>query len=137
MRCLSSALPGCILLALAAACLSGCHESELEPRTPDQVWDLERPGASAEAAYTMAPVPAVINPAPTPRERPQSRSLGYVGDEPLAPLPSAGPHWPYVPEPFHYREPYPSRGNGYGRGRGHWVRVPRAGAVSAYATPTH
>jgi hypothetical protein len=75
----------------------------------------------------MAPVPAVVDPAPVPRERPQSVSLGYIGDAPLTETPPSPPHWPYVQEPFHYREPYGR--HGYGRG-GYRVRV----RVPRYAT---
>src|SRR6476469_3715323 len=112
------------LLGLLLA-LTACHESELEPQTPDQVWDEPHSATYGplEATYAMAPVPAVVDPAPVPREPPRSISLGYVGDAPLAESAPSPPHWPYVQEPFHYREPY--GGRRYGYGRGHWVRVPR------------
>jgi hypothetical protein len=118
----------CVLL-LATALLGGCHESELEPKTPDQMWEVERPGAATEAAYTMAPVPAVFDPAPVPRERPQSVSLGYIGDAPLTPAPHVAARWPWVPEPFHYR-------GGFG-GYGYYGRGSRGGAMSSYAAPRH
>lgn len=123
---------GIELLALLALAVggAGCHESELEPKTPEGVWDMETPGVAAEASYTMAPVPAVMNPAPLPRERPRSISLGYIGDAPLAGSPPVGPHWPYVQEPFHYREPYGPRLRG-----GRYVRVPRPTPMQAYAVP--
>jgi hypothetical protein len=103
-----------LVLAAAAVPLAGCHESELEPQTPDQVWAVERPGAGLEAAYTMSPTPAVFNPAPLPRDRPRSVSLGYIGDSPLTASPPRGPRWPWVQEPFRYRG---YGGGSYGRGR--------------------
>ena len=109
------------LLVLAPLALAACHESELEPQTPEGAWSEPGRGA-AEATYTMAPVPAVIDPAPV-RERPKSISLGYVGDEPLTETPPSEPHWPYVQEPFHYREPYPTPYGFAPPRRGHWVRV--------------
>lgn len=117
-----------ILVLLVAAALAGCHESELEPKSPEQVWDLETPGASAEAAYTMAPVPAVFDPAPVPRDRPRSVSLGFIGDGPLTPSPHVGPHWPWVQEPFRYQ----GRG-GFGSYGYHY----RGGTMSSYAAPRH
>ena len=116
-------------VGLCAAASAGCHESELEPKAPEQVWDVP----SAEATYAMAPVPAIVDPAPV-RAPARSVSLGYVGDEPLAELPTSGPRFPYVHEPFRYQEPY-----AYNRGyrRGHWVRVPPQAQYGApsYRTP--
>jgi len=116
-----------VLFALPLV-LDGCTESQLEQRVPEQVWQDRPTGPTPqegplEATYRMSPVPAVVDPAPVPRERPRSISLGYVGDAPLTETPVYPPHWPYVQEPFHYREPY--GGRRYGYGRGHWVRVPR------------
>lgn len=118
------ALP--LVLAVAALPAAGCHESELEPQTPDQVWAVDRPGTGVEAAYTMAPTPAVFDPAPVPRERPRSVSLGYIGDTPLAPSAPRGPRWPWVQEPFHYRG-YGSGSYGHGRsyGRSYGYRASR------------
>jgi hypothetical protein len=103
--------------------LTACHESELEPQTPDQMWD-EHPdqvqGGPLEASYAMAPIPAVMDPAPI-RERPRSISLGYVGDAPLTETPPGPPRWPWVEEPFRYQEPYGPQRYGYG----HRMRVPR------------
>jgi hypothetical protein len=79
--------------------ISGCHESELEPKSPE-TWAMPGEGA-AEATYAMAPVPAVYDPAAI-RERPKSISLGYIGDGPLTPTPYHGPRWPWVQEPFRY-----------------------------------
>ncbi len=111
-----------------ALLLVGCHESELEPQTPAAAMRAPGEGA-AEATYALAPVPAVFDPAPV-RERPASISLGYVGDAPLTETPPSGRHWPYVQEPFHYVEPYPTYygyRSGFHRayGRGRWMRVPR------------
>ncbi len=103
--------------------LAGCHASELEPQTPDEVWQVDR--GAPEAAYTMAPVPAVYNPAPI-AERPRSISLGFIGDAPLSPAAPHGAHWPYVQEDFHYRG-YAS-GGGYGRPHGY----ARGAATYAY-----
>jgi len=103
-----------LLLAMAGG-LAGCHESELEPKTPDAVWDMERPGGSTEATYALAPVPAVFNPAPLPRERPASISLGYIGDGPLTPAHGIVRRWPWVQERFHIAD-HSSYGYGYSRG---------------------
>ena len=117
--------PAVLLAPLVLALLNaGCHESELEPKSPDALWESPM---TAEQTYMLAPVPAVVDPAPV-RERPKSISLGFIGDQPLTEVPSSGPRWPYVAEPFHYREPYAYGGYyGYrgGYGRGHYVRVPR------------
>jgi hypothetical protein len=111
-------------LLLAPLAVVGCHESELEPKAPE--WG--EPGRGAvEATYAMAPVPAVIDPAPV-RERPRSISLGYIGDAPLTETPPSPPRWPYVEEPFRYQEPYATP---YGFGlprRGRWVYVPASEA---------
>jgi hypothetical protein len=109
-----------VLAALSVLALAGCHESELEPRTPDAIW-VEPNEGSLEAAYAMAPVPAVTNPAPQPEsQRRRSISLGYIGDAPLTQAPPSPPHWPYVAEPFRYRDPYPRvYGRGYRYGRHH------------------
>jgi hypothetical protein len=110
-------------LFIAPLALAGCHESELEPKAPEAAWSEPGRGA-AEATYAMAPVPAVIDPAPVP-ERPKSISLGFVGDEPLAETPPAPLHWPYVQEPFHYQEPYPTPYAFAVPRRRYWRRVPR------------
>jgi hypothetical protein len=109
------------LVALPLA-LGGCHESELEPKAPEGIWTEPGQGA-AEATYTMAPVPAVIDPAPAP-ERPKSISLGYIGDAPLTETPPSPLHWPYVQEPFYYHEPYATP-YAFAVPRRHWRRVPR------------
>jgi hypothetical protein len=73
----------------------------------------------------MVPVPAVLDPAPVVRERPRSVSLGFVGDEPLTETPPSPPRWPYVQEPFHYVEPFPTPyAHGFRR-HGHFRWVPR------------
>jgi hypothetical protein len=107
--------------------LPACHESELEPATPDRMW--EDPSAfhssswepmttgPLEATYALAPVPAVVNPAPLPPEPPRSISLGFIGDEPLTATPPHPARWPYVPEGF-YPPGYPGL---YGR-RAHVLR---------------
>jgi len=111
-------------LLVVPLALAGCHESELEPKAPAGVWTEPGRGA-AEATYTMAPVPAVIDPAPVAREPPKSISLGYVGDEPLTETPPSPPHWPYVQEPFYYQEPYPTPyAFAVPRRHGHWRRMP-------------
>jgi hypothetical protein len=111
-----------LLPALSLLVVAGCHESELEPQTPEGLW-CDR---SAETTYMMAPVPAVVDPAPV-WPQPRSISLGYIGDERLTPTPPSPPHWPYAPAPpfaDHYRAGYGYR-SGYGfayryRGRGYW-----------------
>ena len=117
-----------LTLVATALFLIGCHESELEPQTPASALRAPGEGGAAEATYALAPVPAVYDPAPV-RERPQSISLGFVGDAPLAETPPAPPHWPYVQEPFHYVEPYPThyafRTGFHGYCRGWCGRMPR------------
>jgi hypothetical protein len=102
-----------LALLLSAGAIGACHESELEPKTPDGVWEMERPGGSVEATYTLAPVPAVFNPAPLPRERPRSVSLGYIGDAPLTQTQGVTRRWPWVQERFHIAD-HSSYGYGYG-----------------------
>ncbi len=116
MRPSTLPIPTLFVLAAVAFPLAGCHTSELEPQTPDQVWEVDRPGSGVESLYAMAPVPAVFDPAPVPRERPRSVSLGYIGDWPLAGSEPTGPHWPYVQEPFHFQGRSSIYGYGYGRG---------------------
>jgi hypothetical protein len=81
--------------------LVGCHESELEPKAPE-AWALPGEPGALEGSYAMAPVPAVVDPAPV-RERPRSISLGFIGDNKLTATPYHGPRWPWVQEPFRYR----------------------------------
>jgi len=71
-----------VLLALTGV---GCHESDIEPRSPLSddwtVYDSEEP----VEMMSQEDIPEVSaeNPAPLPAEPPPSISLGCIGDEPL------------------------------------------------------
>jgi len=112
------ALLVCLLRACACALgLAGCHESDLEPASPLRGdWSMRAADIPAQA---MSPeVPALYVPDPAPiTARPRSVSLGFIGDEPLAPSPVMGPRWPWVQEPFHMRGGY-GYGGAYGYGYG-------------------
>jgi hypothetical protein len=93
------------LAALLGAAVS-CHESELEPKAPENgEWvaspvEVAPAPEPAEIHTIIPPQKWVENPAPGRRTQRQSISLGFIGDEPLSETESTGPRWPWVQEPF-------------------------------------
>ncbi len=94
-------------VALLGVGLAGCHESDIEPRSPiDDDWalqDTQRPVLAM--SQDDIPLADVSNPCPLPAEPPRVINLGTIGDAPLTQV--HPPHrWPWSPEPFHI-EGYP------------------------------
>ncbi len=108
----------------AIALVAGCHESDIEPRSAiEDDWAI-RQWQQPAGQMSQADIPRVWaeNPAPMPRIRARSVSLGFVGDAPLEQESPAEGRWPWAQELFppdcNVLEPQ----YGFGRrfDRGHW-----------------
>ena len=96
-------------LTVMGAFVAGCHESEIEPRAPiADPWEEGRAEWDRPVfAMSQDDIPAAVVDDPAPvLVRPRTISLGFVGDEPLAPSPTMPPRWPWVQERFHLQPAY-------------------------------